>query len=490
MDLDSYMTPQAEQLLIRARTRYAPSDAARRALITEGVAAVTFLIGASTLALLAPAPGSPTALSVIVTAAVFMVAARVTFPVGSAFTRPTQLAFVPMLFVLPPSIVPLVVSSCLVLDLLPELHTGVVPIRRALARIGDSFYALGPALVLAFAHDHGFAWRHWPVLIAAFAAQMTFDLAAGLARTWFADRIVPARQTQMLWLYVVDGCLVCVGLAIAASAVRTPALTLLALPLIGLLGVFARDRQERVEHMLALSTAYRGTALLLSDVIDDSDEYTGVHSREVVDLSLGVARRLGLGTDVRRHVEFGALLHDVGKIRVPRSIIQKPGKLDDAEWEVMRQHTIYGEQMLSPVGGVLSRVGTIVRASHERYDGTGYPDSLAGEEIPIEARIISACDAFNAMTTDRCYRSALSVGAATAELIRGAGTQFDPGIVEALLAEIRSSPLPGSVRVPEPSCRAAIQARPAAPPGHALGVDRCARSPKGAESVQPSLTAG
>jgi HD-GYP domain-containing protein (c-di-GMP phosphodiesterase class II) len=218
--------------------------------------------------------------------------------------------------------------------------------------------------------------------------------------------------------------------------VTRPVLVLLALPMIALLGLFARERQHRVDSTLELSSAYRGTALLLGDVLEADDEYTGIHSRQVVELSLAVADALRLDATARRNTEFGALLHDVGKIRVPSSIIKKPDRLNAAEWEIMRRHTIAGEDMLKQVGGTLTRVGSIVRSSHERYDGEGYPDGLAGEAIPIEARIISACDAYNAMTTDRPYRAALGAAVALEELRRCAGSQFDPVVVAALEGEL------------------------------------------------------
>jgi putative nucleotidyltransferase with HDIG domain len=167
-------------------------------------------------------------------------------------------------------------------------------------------------------------------------------------------------------------------------------------------------------------------------VIEADDQYTGDHTKDVVELTLRVADRLGVDDEVRRGAEFGALLHDVGKIHIPKAIINKPGPLDDEEWLVMKTHTIEGQRMLERIGGVLSRVGMVVRASHERWDGGGYPDGLAGEEIPLAARIVSACDAYNAMTTDRSYRRALPVADAIAELERCAGSQFDPAVVAAL----------------------------------------------------------
>jgi HD-GYP domain-containing protein (c-di-GMP phosphodiesterase class II) len=195
---------------------------------------------------------------------------------------------------------------------------------------------------------------------------------------------------------------------------------------------FAKERQHRIDNALELSNAYRGTAMLLGDVIEADDAYTGSHSRDVVDLALGVADALGLDAAERRQTEFAALLHDVGKVKIPAEIINKAGPLDDAEWQVMKTHTILGESMLTQIGGLLGDVGRIVRSCHERWDGTGYPDALAGESIPLSARIVCACDAWSAMRTDRSYRKALPLEEAAAELRACAGTHFDPQVVEAL----------------------------------------------------------
>ena len=148
---------------------------------------------------------------------------------------------------------------------------------------------------------------------------------------------------------------------------------------------------------------------------------------------MAVADRLGVDEETRLKAEFGALLHDVGKVAIPNEIINKPGPLDDDEWAIMKTHTIEGQRMLERIGGLLSRVGVVVRASHERFDGGGYPDGLAGKDIPLASRIVSACDAYNAMTTDRSYRKALTTGVAVAELRANSGTQFDPTVVEALV---------------------------------------------------------
>jgi HD-GYP domain-containing protein (c-di-GMP phosphodiesterase class II) len=183
--------------------------------------------------------------------------------------------------------------------------------------------------------------------------------------------------------------------------------------------------------------------MLLSDVLEFEDEYTAQHSRSVVDLVNAVADELGVPLDDRQELEFAAMLHDVGKISIPKEILHKPAALTDREFEVIKHHTIEGQFMLDRVGGLLGRVGEIVRSCHERWDGAGYPDGLAGEQIPLAARIVFACDAYNAMTTDRPYRDAMSLEDAVAELIANTGTQFDPKVVTALTTVVaQGEPMP------------------------------------------------
>jgi putative nucleotidyltransferase with HDIG domain len=239
---------------------------------------------------------------------------------------------------------------------------------------------------------------------------------------------------ELGWVYRVDVLLAPVGLLAAFGAAEEPYTVLLVVPLVGLFMIFSRERTARVTQAIELSGAYRGTALLLGDVIEADDAYTGQHTQDVVELTVAVADRLGVDDETRRAAEFGALLHDVGKVAIPNEIINKPGPLDDEEWAIMKTHTIEGQRMLERIGGLLAKVGMVVRASHERYDGGGYPDGLAGEAIPVAARIVSACDAFNAMTTDRSYRKALSLEVAVGELRKNSGTQFDPDVVDALVA--------------------------------------------------------
>ncbi len=220
----------------------------------------------------------------------------------------------------------------------------------------------------------------------------------------------------------------------AFPAYRHPQALLLLMPMMLIVARIGQEREEKNDKVLELKNAYQGTSYLLGDMIEADDAYTGSHSRDVVELVLAVAERLGLDADEQRMAEFTALLHDVGKLRIPASIINKPGALDDEERALMNTHTVLGQEMLERAGGLLGEVGPFVRSCHEHWDGNGYPDGLLGEEIPLVARIVCTCDAWSAMTTDRSYRRALSQEAAAEELRRCAGSQFDPKVVDALVA--------------------------------------------------------
>ena len=190
-----------------------------------------------------------------------------------------------------------------------------------------------------------------------------------------------------------------------------------------------------------LERAYLGTAQALVAALEAKDAYTAEHARSIVERAEQVGIRLGLGDAALRDVRFAAVFHDIGKIAVPEAILTKPGPLTPEERAIMERHTIAGEQILAPVE-FLAGVRVIVRHEHERWDGAGYPDRLAGEEIPLGSRIILACDALHAMTSDRPYRAALSLEEAVAELRDNAGTQFDPSVVEALLEVLGETPAP------------------------------------------------
>jgi diguanylate cyclase (GGDEF)-like protein len=198
---------------------------------------------------------------------------------------------------------------------------------------------------------------------------------------------------------------------------------------------------QAVTAMLGqLGGASRSAVGALAAAIDARDNYTHSHSEQVVTLACEVAGRLHLPDSEVEQVRDGAMLHDVGKVAIPNEILYKPGPLTSEEWEVMREHPVIGEQILLRTPE-LAHIAPLVRHEHERWDGTGYPDGLPAERIPIGSRIIFACDAYNAMITARPYREPMSAQDAMDELGAGAGSQFDPQVVQALLAVLAAAPV-------------------------------------------------
>jgi HD-GYP domain-containing protein (c-di-GMP phosphodiesterase class II) len=436
MSTRTEISPGTQRLLEGALSRR-PERLLAREQIADGAFAAVFLVAAVLFAWLAPAerhlsPGLAVAL-----VAAYVLVGRAEFASGAGFAVPTQVVLVPMLLLLPTPTVPLLVALALVLTTLADALRGRTARDRIVLSVADAWVAFAPAVVLVAAGAQTPDWGDWPFYVIALVAQVVLGTAVAVARVWTclgeSPRVVLA---EMQMTNRVDLLLAPVGLLAAFAAAEQPYAALLVVPLAGLFSIFALERTARVEQTIELSAAYRGTALLLGDVIEADDEYTGQHTQDVVELTVTVADRLAVDDDTRRAAEFGALLHDVGKVAIPNEIINKPGPLDDEEWAIMKTHTVEGQRMLERVGGMLSRVGVVVRASHERYDGGGYPDGLAGEAIPLASRIVSACDAYNAMTTDRSYRKALTAGVAVAELRANSGTQFDPNVVEALVAVV------------------------------------------------------
>jgi HD-GYP domain-containing protein (c-di-GMP phosphodiesterase class II) len=184
-----------------------------------------------------------------------------------------------------------------------------------------------------------------------------------------------------------------------------------------------------------LERAFMEVLGVLTSTVEAKDSTTAVHGDEVAALAEKVALRMGLNPEQARDVRHVAMLHDVGKVAVPSEILLKPGPLTREEWEVMRQHVIVGGELLERVEA-FAHLAPIVRASHERWDGEGYPDGLAGEGIPLAARIVAACDTYDAIVTERPYRPAATKETAISELRRVAGRQLDDRVVIALLAEL------------------------------------------------------
>jgi diguanylate cyclase (GGDEF)-like protein len=193
----------------------------------------------------------------------------------------------------------------------------------------------------------------------------------------------------------------------------------------------ADRRMYQQKHGGRASAGSQSRDVLLRALAERSPDL-GDHLSTVAELAVAVARRLGLPAAAIEEVRHAADLHDVGKVAIPDAILNKPGPLDDEEWAFMRRHTIIGERIVA-AAPALREVAALVRASHERHDGQGYPDGLAGRDIPLGARIVAVCDSFDAMVADRPYRPALPADVALAELARCAGSQFDPAVVTAFL---------------------------------------------------------
>lgn len=204
--------------------------------------------------------------------------------------------------------------------------------------------------------------------------------------------------------------------------------------------LLARVRSNlRLSSALARLESTQDVLVALASAVDAKDPLTEHHCGRVADRALVLARLAGLGPDEVEAVGYGAVLHDVGKIGIAEAVLTKPGKLTDEERAEMQRHPLIGAAILQPLR--LGRiVGPIVRGHHERWDGAGYPDGLRGEAIPIGARVVAVVDAHDAMTHDRPYRGRLGDDEAREELIRHRGTQFDPDLVDLLLASLDGKP--------------------------------------------------
>lgn len=426
-------------------------EARERTIVWTSALAYTAAAVALALALPWSRPVDPWV--VVLLLAMFVAIDRIHFEIGSVTAVAVPLVFVPMLFLLPLPLVPLLAPAGYLIATLPDYVQRKKHIDRWIYCLPDAWFTIGPVLVLGLLADGKPRIAAVGIYALAFVASVITDAVPNGIRERFARGVTLREHLKAtLWISRVDAVLWPIGLLAAISCADHPIAIVGVGPLVWLLGTFARERKERYSAALELNRAYRGTVMLLSDVVEADDNYTADHCRGVVTLVNAVADELEIDSEARQELEFVALLHDVGKIVIPKEILNKPGALSDDEFELMKTHTIEGQVLLDRVGGLLGRVGAIVRSCHERWDGQGYPDGLAGYEIPLAARIVFACDAYNAMTTDRPYRAAMSQETAVEELWQNAGSQFDPRIVAALATVIRRG-LPS-----EPSPARAVRA--------------------------------
>jgi HD-GYP domain-containing protein (c-di-GMP phosphodiesterase class II) len=411
----------------------------RERFVASGIA-FTFAIAAVVVAVAAPDNRDTDPLVLVALVGLLALARRIRFEVGTVEACVDQLAFVPLLLLAPLSLVPVLVATAYLLARVPDIVRGRMHPDRWLYFVGDGWHSIAAVGVIAALAPGPVETKHLAAYGLALLAQVGMGAAVIVVNDGLIHGFKPREVFSISFAQSarIDALLSPLALMIAAVAAHEPIALAGVVPFYWLIGLFSAERRERYAAALELNQAYRGTVMVLSDVVEAEDNYTASHCRSVVELAAAVADQLGMGYESRQELEIAALLHDVGKIAIPNEILNKPAKLTDEEFALMKTHTIEGQALLDRVGGRLAKVGEVVRSCHERWDGRGYPDGLQGEEIPVAARIVFCCDAYSAMTTDRPYRKAMSREEAVMELRNNSGTQFEPRVVDALVAVVEA----------------------------------------------------
>ncbi|MBN1461249.1 MAG: HD-GYP domain-containing protein [Armatimonadetes bacterium] len=248
-----------------------------------------------------------------------------------------------------------------------------------------------------------------------------------------SERLSPWRvwQRTYVWTLIHLACFVPLGalIVVVYRVVGIPGVVLFLLPLLLARYTFKMYTDMREVHI--------ETVRALTSAIDASDPFTRGHSDRVLEYATAIARRMGLPERLVETIQYASLLHDIGKIAIQHDVLLKPGALDDKEWETMKSHPQTGARIVEDLR-FLKGAYEVVLHHHERYDGSGYPDGLAGEQIPLEARIVNVADAFDAMLSNRPYRRALSLASAISELRKGSGSQFDPDVARVFVELVES----------------------------------------------------
>jgi HD-GYP domain-containing protein (c-di-GMP phosphodiesterase class II) len=425
-----------EALVADARQRR-PQAMSPRERLYAGVSAVAFLGVVALLSAILPhrAPDNPWVL--VIPVLLYALGTRCLFEVSAGFAVPTQIVLIPIIFMAPLPVAPLLVALGYLLGRLPDFLLKRAHVDRWIHCFGHAWAVVPPVLIIGLFAPGPPSVKHLGVYVAAVAGQFV----VGVGEAVLGDRFLTGTRVRenlpaAVWSFWITLLLTPLGFMLAGVAVDGPLMLLSVAPLYWLLHAFSQERKEHLDAALELSQTYRGTVMVLADVVEADDDYTASHCRSVVELCAAAGHQMGLAVADLQELEIAALLHDVGKIAIPGEILNKPTHLTEDEFELMKTHTIEGQALLERVGGKLARVGEIVRSCHERWDGRGYPDGLAAEEIPLPARIVFCCDAYSAMTTDRPYRRAMSPEAALEELRLNAGTQFEPRIVDAVISVV------------------------------------------------------
>jgi hypothetical protein len=322
---------------------------------------------------------------------------------------------------------------------------------------GDShkavFDAANYALSAAAASLVFQALGHWPLLAAALAGAVYAAVNTGLL--CLAMALAEHTPLSSIWFerfhwarfhFALFGPLA-LAATIAYKQIGTAGLVAFALPpalmILSVRQYLARTTaavEEIREANSNLRRAHKDTIAALSRSMEAKDLYTGGHTERVASVAVGIARKLGFNDEELEAIEIGALLHDIGKIGIPEHILHKPGQLTEDEWALVKRHPLISDYILSELD-LHPFVRQCARSSHERIDGTGYPDSLGGDEIPLPARIVFVADALDALTSTRPYRPAQPMLAAMAEIREHSGTQFCPRVVAALEELWRKEPI-------------------------------------------------
>jgi HD-GYP domain-containing protein (c-di-GMP phosphodiesterase class II) len=429
-----------EGMVAEARERRPQPMPPRERRVAVGMS-LAYLAGAGVvMALVAPHDRPLHPVTVIALVLLLALTMRAQFEIGPGVASPAALAIVPMLFLAPLHLIPLLVPLGQVISRIPDFVMKRAHVDRWLFALADAWPTLGSVLLLGLFAPGPPSAAHIGVYVAALASETLL----GAANVVIGDVLifgVPNMQSLRIagWAYGIGTILTPIAYVIAVVATTDLIALATVVPLLWLLTVFSRERKERYAAALELSQTYRGTVMVLADVVEADDNYTAYHCRSVVELAASVGQELKLSLDELQELEIAALLHDVGKIAIPKEILNKPARLTEAEFELMKTHTLEGQALLDRIGGRLARVGAVVRSCHERWDGRGYPDGLIGEEIPVQARIVFVCDAYSAMTTDRPYRKSLGREEALKELIANSGSQFEPRVVTALVKVVSES---------------------------------------------------
>jgi putative nucleotidyltransferase with HDIG domain len=408
--------------------------------VVAGGIAFAFGLAAALVALFVPLNRDADPLLLVGLVGLLALSRRIRFEVGTGEACVDQLAFIPLLLLAPLPLVPVLCAAAYLLERIPAIASGQMHPDRWLNFVGDAWHSVGAVIAVGLLAPGAIALEH----IGAYGVVLVLQIIFGMAVVVVNDAFIHGFKAREVFGLTfahsarIDALLTPLAVMIAAVVADTPAALAGVLPFLWLMGIFSAERRERYAAAVELNQAYRGTVMVLSDVVEAEDTYTASHCRSVVELAAAVADELGMGYEKRQELEIAALLHDVGKIAIPNEILNKPAKLTDEEFALMKTHTIEGQALLDRVGGRLAKVGEIVRSCHERWDGRGYPDGLAGDEIPEAARVVFTCDAYSAMTTNRPYRDAMPVEDAIAELRKNSGTQFEPRVVEALVAVVEA----------------------------------------------------